>query len=76
MRGIIPTPMILESSSVIPVMAALPYAITGLNDDLEPAFYEPATQLMICSRGNYSTCRYDESAGGWFSSKSDTKKDD
>ena len=41
------------------------------------ANYNPATQLATFRNGRgFSTCREDDSAGGLFSTKSDTQKDD
>jgi len=69
---------IIETDAVIPVMAALPYEIAISDPEAENPFaYNPETQLTrFAGRRDYCTCRVDESAGGLFSSKSDTKKDD
>jgi hypothetical protein len=69
---------IIETDAVIPLMAALPYAIAITDPETENPFtYNPETQLTrFAGRRDYCTCRVDESAGGFFSSKSDTKKDD
>jgi hypothetical protein len=72
------TKRIIETEAVIPVMAALPYAIAISDPEMENPFnYNPQTQLTrFAGRRDYCTCRVYESAGGYFSSKSDTKKDD
>lgn len=72
------TKRIIETEAVIPVMAALPYAITVSDPEAENPFtYDPETQLTrFAGSRDYCTCRVDESTGGFFSSKSDTKKDD
>lgn len=77
MSHLIATPKILNTSAIIPIMAALPYHIMGNDADTGPALYDPLSQLMLFAGGrNYSTCRYDESVGFIFTSKSDTQKDD
>jgi hypothetical protein len=77
MSYFIPTPKILATAAVIPVMAALPYEITGSDCDPSPVHYNPLSQLTVFARGRYSTCRYDESVGGFLSkSRSDTQQDD
>jgi hypothetical protein len=63
---------------VMPLMAALPYSIQ-VSDACPEAklVYDAHRQMVIEPEGrDYSTCREDESAGGLFSSKTDTKKDD
>lgn len=75
-----PTPRIVETDAIIPVMAALPYEIAI--SDPEPGedcvSYDPQNQVtLFAGRRDFSTCREDESVGGFLSkSKSDTKKDD
>jgi hypothetical protein len=71
-------PLVLETEAVIPVMAALPYAVSITDPEAEqPITYDPRTQLsIIAGRRDFSTCREDESVWGLFTSKSDTKKDD
>lgn len=64
------------TARVVPLMAALPYRIEVAQEPTDADFeYMPALQRTIAGRG-YSTCQYEESAGGIFSSKRDTKKDD
>jgi len=72
------TKRIIETEAVIPVMAALPYAITISDPEAENSFtYDPTTQITrFAGSRDYSTCRDDESRGGLFQSLSDTKKDD
>jgi len=71
-------PLVLETDAVIPVMAALPYAVAISDPEVEKPFtYDPQTQLTIyAGRRDFSTCREDESVSRLFSTKSDTKKDD
>lgn len=71
-------PLVLETDAMIPVMAALPYAVSINDPEAEQPFtYDPETQLTIfAGRRDFSTCREDESVARLFSSKSDTKKDD
>ncbi len=68
----------LPSNAVMPLIAALPYRVVLDGPDVETSVtYNPETQLSVfASRRDYSTCRQDESAGGFFQSKSDTQKDD
>lgn len=66
----------INTNAVIPLMAALPYAITTDEPDETGIQYDPGTQLTVYAGRDFSTSRYDESAGGLFESKSDTKKDD
>lgn len=72
------TKLTLTPQATMPLIAALPYRVVIDGPDAEtPYTYNPDTQVtMFASRRDFSTCREDESAGGWFSSKSDTKKDD
>jgi hypothetical protein len=65
------------STRVIPLIAALPFEIEV--DDRKvaaPGIYDPDSQITIRAGRDYSTCREDDSAGGIFSTKADTKKDD
>lgn len=66
----------VKTSSIIPLMAALPYRVAMDSPAVCGIEYDPATQLSYFASRDFSTCREDESAGGIFSSKSDTKKDD
>jgi hypothetical protein len=70
--------LVNTTSDVVPLIAALPYVITvEPNNSEPPAIYDPEEQQTIYSMGrDYSTSREDDSAGGWLSTKSDTKKDD
>lgn len=68
--------MTLATEATIPLMAALPYRITSEEGDEEKWLYDPKTQATQFAGRNFCTCRVDESVGGLFSSKSDTKKDD
>lgn len=66
-----------EPGKLVPIIAALPYSIIA--DEYEGSampVYDPITQRTKNAGSGYSTSRYDESAGGLFQSKSDTKKDD
>lgn len=67
------------SKNVIPLISALPYSvILDKGEDVTEEFaYDPTSQRTVYAAGrDYSTSRSDDSAGGMFSSKSDTKKDD
>jgi hypothetical protein len=67
------------SKNVIPLLSALPYSvILDKGEDVTEEFaYDPTSQRTVYQAGrDYSTSRSDDSAGGIFSSKSDTKKDD
>ena len=67
----------VHTSAAIPLMATLPYAIDLTQDEELGGFYDPETQLTIFAGRGGSTCRYDESVGGFLSkSRSDTQKDD
>lgn len=67
----------INTNAVIPLMAALPYAITADEPDETGIQYDPGTQLTIYAGRNFSTCRYDESVTPLFGkSRSDTQKDD
>jgi hypothetical protein len=69
--------MVDDDSHVVPLIAALPYAIEADIDAAAIALeYDPIAQRTIYSGKDYSTSREDDSAGGIFSSKNDTKKDD
>ena len=67
------------STSVVPLIAALPFEITIEREDVpfpSQESYDPGQQRTIYAGRDYSTCREDDSAGGIFSTKADTKKDD
>lgn len=65
------------TARVVPLMAALPYRVEVAHDPVDAVpQYIPASQLAVFAGRGYSTCREDDSAGGFFSTKSDTKKDD
>lgn len=67
----------INTTAVIPLMAALPYAITEDEPNETCVQYDPRNQLTIYAGRNFSTCRYEESVGGILSkSRSDTQKDD
>lgn len=73
--------LINTTNDTVPLIAALPYLITVETDASEPpAAYDAEQQRTIhnyeMGKRDYSTCREDDSAGGWLSTKSDTKKDD
>ena len=72
------TKLMLPSNAAMPLIAALPYRVVLDGPDVENPFtYNPETQISVfASRRDYSICRDDESAGCFFESKSDTKKDD
>jgi len=76
MEVVVVEKLVLETEAVIPLMAALPYGVAMEAPAEIPIMYDPKNQLSRVEGRNYSTCRYDESAGGLFSSKSDTQKDD
>lgn len=70
--------MSVKTDAAIPLIAAFPYVIT-ITADVSPDAridYDAGTQLTRYAGRDFSTCREDESAGGLFQSKSDTKKDD
>ena len=71
------------SKNVMPIISALPYSvILDKGDDMSEGMsegfsYDPTSQRTVYQAGrDYSTCREDDSAGGIFNSKADTKKDD
>ncbi len=69
----------IPPNGALPFIAALPYAIDVEDNTTSDgsAEYDPLRQLTVfAGRRDVSTCRSDESAGGLFSSKSDTHKDD
>ncbi len=67
----------VHTSTAIPLMAALPYAISLGQNEESGGLYDPETQLTVFAGKGYSTCRYDESVGGILTkSRSDTQKDD
>jgi hypothetical protein len=69
--------MIDRSVGKVPVIAALPYSISfEESEKTEAGTYVPSLQLTHHISNGYSTCSYDESAGGIFESKRDTQKDD
>ena len=74
------TKLSLRSDAPMPLIAALPYALalTGDADTGQGFAYNPHSQLSEFSASrDFSTCREDESVGGFLSkSRSDTKKDD
>ncbi len=66
-----------QTDVVMPVIAALPYSIVLEDNELmEEGNYNPELQLTTNMGRDYSTSSSDDSAGGIFSSKRDTKKDD
>jgi len=68
----------LDTSAVMPLMAALPYALASGVDTGSAFHYDAEKQVARFSHGrNFSTCREDESVNPFFGkSKSDTQKDD
>ena len=67
------------TSDVIPLISALPYSVILEEGEVmqDEFVYDPTSQRTVYQAGrDYSTSRSDDSAGGIFSSKSDTKKDD
>ncbi len=69
--------MAINTHAVIPLMAALPYAITADDPDEGPVLYDPDAQRTVFAGRNFSTSRYDESVNPIFGkSRSDTQKDD
>lgn len=69
---------IIADARVIPLIAALPYAIRADRSESETAFaYDPASQLTTFASRRYSTCRHEESVNPLFGkSRSDTQQDD
>lgn len=72
------TKLHIKTDAAIPLIAALPFALATSGAEMGTSFnYNPATQLATFRNGRgFSTCREDDSAGGLFSTKSDTQKDD
>jgi hypothetical protein len=72
------TKLAIKTDAAIPLIAALPFALAISGAETGASFnYNPATQLATFRSGrDFSTCREDDSAGGLFSTKSDTQKDD
>ena len=69
--------MVINTEAVIPLMAALPYAITLDEPDEQGIDYDPRSQLTVYAGRGFSTSRYDESVNPLFGkSRSDTQKDD
>lgn len=69
--------LVINTNAVIPLMAALPYAVTADADEVTGVQYDPETQLTFFAGRNFSTCRVDESINPFFgTSKADTQKDD
>jgi hypothetical protein len=66
----------VNTNATIPLMAALPYGIAVEEPHEAATTYDPESQLTRFAGRNFSTCRNEESAGGFFQSKSDTSKDD
>lgn len=66
------------SRKTLPVIAALPYRIEVGDQEFpeDVPTYDPSQQRTIYAGRDYSTSREHDSAGGLFSTKSDTKKDD
>jgi len=69
--------LIIQLEGEMPVIAALPFSIS-INENEMPkkGIYNPKTQLTTHFGRGYSTCQYDDSAGGIFETKRDTQKDD
>jgi hypothetical protein len=66
-----------DRDEVIPLIAALPFEVSVALEESEiPGIYDPLSQRTRYAGRGYSTCRYDDSAGGLFSTKSDTSRDD
>jgi hypothetical protein len=72
------TKLHIKTDAAIPLIAALPFALATSSAETGASFnYNPATQLATFRSGrDFSTCREDESVPSFFSSRSDTKKDD
>jgi hypothetical protein len=70
--------LIDDSDRVVPLMASLPYSVaTDMDATTAVLEYDaPSQQTIFAGKRDFSTCREDDSAGGIFSTKSDTKKDD
>lgn len=69
----------IRNDGVIRLIAALPFEVKIESEEGEcpgPGAYDPLSQRTINASRGYSTCRYDDSAGGIFSTKSDTSRDD
>jgi len=70
-------PLKITTDAIIPLMATLPYAIVDDEPEEAGISYDPCSQLTIYAGRNFSTCREEESIGGFLSkSRSDTQKDD
>ena len=73
------TKQCIRTDAAIPLIAALPFAITMGSEETEVAVdYDPVSQLATFKGGrDFSTCRVEGSVrpllGQW---KADTKKDD
>ena len=65
----------INRSANLPIIAALPFAISFEESVAEIGDYDPLRQVTHFGSRGYSTCRIDESVGMW-NSKSDTQKDD
>ena len=71
------TKLAIKTDAAIPLIAALPFALATSGAETGASFnYNPVTQLATFRNGRGSICREDDSAGGLFSTKSDTQKDD
>lgn len=71
------TKLHIKTAAAIPLIACLPFALATSSAETGASFnYNPVTQLATFQNGRGSICREDDSAGGWFSTKSDTQKDD
>jgi tRNA(Leu) C34 or U34 (ribose-2'-O)-methylase TrmL len=67
----------VNTNAVIPLMAALPYSIEMDDPHEASSRYDPEVQLTYYAGCDFSTCREDESVQrGFFTSKTDTNKDD
>jgi hypothetical protein len=70
--------LLIKEDRPMPLIAALPYLISVLEseqDDLSE--YDAVSQLTVYRAArNDSYSRYDDSSGGLFKSRSDSKKDD
>ncbi|MET2829779.1 hypothetical protein [Mesorhizobium shangrilense] len=67
----------IATNAIVPLMAALPYAIMADEPQERAVQYDPGTQLTVYAGRNFSTSREDESVNPFFGkSRSDTKKDD
>lgn len=68
--------LVIKNNGVNPLIASLPIRVS-VGTEESRSEYDPRDQVTISpNSAGYSTSREDDSAGGIFSTKSDTKRDD